>query len=461
MSFDAVRKGFLYMFPAAFLMLLAIYNGYPIIAGDSAAYISSGFEMKVPIDRPIFYGLFLRIFSLGQSLWLPVFVQCSILYFLLAELIRKLLPEVSKKRVVVVVILISLTTIGGWHASQIMPDVFAPVAILAFLNYIREEGSTIRRQVYLLILFLSIIMHNSHILIFTLLCLVVLLSNLIKRIKFISLKRQLMLYGVCILGWLTMSLSNYWGGNGFNPSKATHVFLMGKLVETGILKIYLDKNCDLKHYRICTFKDSLPPAAWEFVWDAPSPLYKTGGWDSNKNEYNAIFRHILSKPQYWLLMGYKAMEGTMRQLITTDIDGSYELSWIKYQEDSPPYEVIKKYIPHELNEMKYAKLNTKTLNVIYLDRIFIFTLIVSSLLVLWYGTENLPAGLRQAYIWIIICIVINAFVTATFANVLCRLNTRVIWLIPFMNFLLLYHLITNQRKNRTLLSQEQPNSQEK
>jgi len=44
------------------LMSGAFYNEFPLITGDSAIYISSGFDGIVPSERPIFYGWFIRFF---------------------------------------------------------------------------------------------------------------------------------------------------------------------------------------------------------------------------------------------------------------------------------------------------------------------------------------------------------------------------------------------------------------
>ena len=73
-----------------FLMFDAFYNGFPIVYSDSSTYIVSGFGLDMPMDRPLLYGILLRIFSLnGLSLWLVIFFQAlivSYLIFLLMEL---------------------------------------------------------------------------------------------------------------------------------------------------------------------------------------------------------------------------------------------------------------------------------------------------------------------------------------------------------------------------------------
>lgn len=64
---------------AVILMTDAFYNGFPVVYSDTSTYLASGFEWETPFDRPITYGIFLRIFSLnGTSLWLVIFFQALI-----------------------------------------------------------------------------------------------------------------------------------------------------------------------------------------------------------------------------------------------------------------------------------------------------------------------------------------------------------------------------------------------
>ena len=62
----------------------ALYNGYPIVYSDTSTYIESGFSLQPPADRPITYGLFIRVFSLnGFSLWTVALMQSLIISFLI------------------------------------------------------------------------------------------------------------------------------------------------------------------------------------------------------------------------------------------------------------------------------------------------------------------------------------------------------------------------------------------
>lgn len=57
------------------LLFEAFRNSYPLVYPDTGTYIRSGFTMDIPIDRPIFYGIFINITSLKFSLWLVIFFK--------------------------------------------------------------------------------------------------------------------------------------------------------------------------------------------------------------------------------------------------------------------------------------------------------------------------------------------------------------------------------------------------
>src|SRR4051812_5172804 len=108
------------------LMLDAFYNGFPLVYSDTSTYIASGFELESPFDRPITYGLFLRIFSLnGLSLWFVIFFQSLILSYLIFLVVQLVIRQESFLMFgLLTIILLSLFTGVSWTVSQLMPDVF-------------------------------------------------------------------------------------------------------------------------------------------------------------------------------------------------------------------------------------------------------------------------------------------------------------------------------------------------
>jgi hypothetical protein len=74
------------------LMYAGFNNFYPLLYSDTGTYIRSGFTGTIPIDRPIFYGIFLRHTSLATSLWYVIFMQgvllSSLIFFVTREFFK-------------------------------------------------------------------------------------------------------------------------------------------------------------------------------------------------------------------------------------------------------------------------------------------------------------------------------------------------------------------------------------
>jgi hypothetical protein len=444
----AFRSNLIPLLLGAFIMmLLACYDNYPIVTNDSGTYISCAFSGEIPADRPVFYSWFIRVSSLGQSLWLTVWAQSFILAYLLLRLMRFLVPDISNPHSTALFLLFSLGTIGGWYSSQLMPDVFTPVLCLSLLLYLLDRTNKTHSLVYAALVLLAALMHNAHPIILSLFTLLLLAALLLKRAPFLKPATLATLAGLSAASWLLLCMVNASAGNGFRPSKATPVFLMGKLAESGILKTYLDQRCPVKEYKICAYKDSLPVAAFSFVWDGNSPVNKTGGWDANREEYGQILRDLATSPRYYPLLAYKSLEATARQLTQINIDESYALPWTVFDASTPPYQSIARYIPHERNAFHTSRQNEKTLSISLYDKVYALVFLLSTLAVL-LGHRHLPRGSGLVYTLLLTLIILNAFSTATFANILPRLNSRVIWLLPAGNLLMIYTAVRNWLASR-------------
>lgn len=432
---------------AVIFMLFAFYNGFPIVMhGDTSTYLESGFKINVPHERPIFYGLFIKITSLGFTIWSTIFIQCLILSYLCIRFIKSIIPAIDKLHLFALLILTALSTIASWYASQIMPDIFTPILFLSCYIYLTQKNTLSEKILLIAIILLSILVHNSHYIIATAFLLAILGLSFMRKGFFTGIRfRILNLLIVTILAWCCLLSSNYFAGNGFVASRASHVFLMGKFAESGVLKTYLEKACPVREYKICTYKDNIPPVAWEFVWNTEtSPVFKVGGWDSTKKEYNAIITDIVSRPKYWPFLAYKSLEATMRQVILLNIDEAEELPWRKFDRDSHMYTTIAKYFPHEINEFEVSRQNNKTLNIPFYDGVYVIIFLLSTLICMFVLKGDDRRTALNVYFFLVLFIFINAFATATFGNVLSRLNSRTIWLIPMANIIFIYRFLYNK-----------------
>ena len=138
----------------ALLLLFSAYiNGFPIVYSDTSTYLASGFELEAPFDRPIMYGLLLRLSSLnGISLWFTIFSQGLIVSILIYKLLRTCVPKLKSINLIFISIIafISLCTSASWttyymlfpFSSKYFNDGFSTFKIKTWLS----NGSSCRAR---------------------------------------------------------------------------------------------------------------------------------------------------------------------------------------------------------------------------------------------------------------------------------------------------------------------------
>lgn len=434
---------------AVFLLLLpALYNGFPLVTSDSGAYINNGYELYVPLDRPLTYSVFIRLSSLQATLWGVVAAQAVILAFLLQLLTRHFLAGHYHQYLFLgIITLISLGTSVGWFCGQLMPDIFTAILLLAVLTwYFVPLPDRWQRGLLLFFTFCVVLLHNSHVLVLLLFSAGAVLYFLLRKQKML-LRRSVAMLAVSVAGLLGFSTMNAIADKGFRPSPASHVFLMCRLVESGVMDKFLNENCAGNDYKLCAFRDQLPKRQWEFMWDENSALYKTGGWEANEAEYNRIIKKVLTTPKYLLLFCFKSGQATLRQLPQINVgDGLFPMT-----ENSNPYWKVRQYYFSEYKEYLSSMQNTGVLSFGFFNVVIvIFTFLTGALALGIAGTRkgaqdmswSLAFGILIAYL---LC---NAAVTATFSTVIGRLHSRVFWVLPFFCVLYVLQFFLSKRREQ-------------
>lgn len=421
---------------------LGFYNGFPLVTSDTGAYINNGFELFMPADRPLTYSLYLRLFALGLSLWLPVLLQGVLLSFLIYKVIQLLWNNLDVTIFFLpIIIFLTFFTSISWYCSQLTPDIFTPILFLALLVFMLNDGQEMD-WIYLFIIFCSILMHNSNIVVVFLFAICQIMFALKKGA---NIRKSGILLTVSIAAILTMSSLHFMGGHGFRLSRSSHVFLIGKFSENGVLKMYLDTHCANNEYKICQYKESLPNVAWEFVWNENSPLYKEGGWENNREEYNRILNGILTSPKMLFYLCYKSGIHSLRQICQTDVGDGLS----PHAKNTNTYWKVNNHYNHELPEYLSSKQNMGQLNWAFQNSLYVFIIVVSSIVVFVFRKEMTPQ-FKFAYGSLLLFIFFNAFVTANLANVLARLSSRAIWLLPMLNVIFLINYLKSINPNQKM-----------
>jgi hypothetical protein len=333
----------------------------------------------------------------------------------------------------------------AWYSSQLMPDIFTPIGLLALgLLMLGRFGSRIEQGLLLLALLVATITHTSNLLSYTLTCLSVGALAWHQRLFVRALLKRthwLVATATVLAGWLVLPTLHLAFGGGFTITKAAPVFLMGRLVEAGIVDAYLADHCDDPDAAwLCAYRDKLPNDAITFLWDGSSPYNQTGGLEANLSGYRRIVRTILTSPRYYPRLVTMAVQSTLRQL--THIAQGDGL--VAYRENSSPYWKITELAPYEKKPYLSSLQNHSSLHFEELtERVYTvqnWALLVLALAAATVHRHRLPPSSLPALLVLVVwCfgMIFNAFAAGALANVIDRLQGRVAWLLPFGALLLL------------------------
>ena len=427
------------------LLFGGLYNGFPLVTYDTGTYLGSGLTLSVPDDRPLTYGLFMRLASLGFSLWFVIFFQCLLLAGLLLRYLEVYVPRVRHPAArLALLVAFGWATGLSWISCELMPDIFTAIGLLALgLGLLGHAHSKVGRAGLLLLALVSAMMHSSNVLTFTLV-----VSGFGALAAGWGWFRQGWLrpaywrqsLATVLAAWLVLPAMHAAFGGEFAISRAAPAFLIGRLCETGILERFLDDNCGgNKAYSLCAYRAQLPNDASSFMWSPESPMNQTGGWNAHLDEYRGIIGQVLTTPRYYPSLASEAAQATLRQL-THALHGNGAPPACGV--DTPPYSQVKVFNNgYELKEYMASMQNQSRLDFTALNERLPWGYVLA-LLALLAGVAQPgvrrrvgPAG-GLLLVLVGVALVGNAFVTGSLANVLDRLQVRMAWLLPFAALLL-------------------------
>lgn len=446
---------------ASILTLVALYNGFPLVYSDTGTYISSGFEMFVPLDRPIAYGIFLRITSVGLSPWLVILIQNLITSYVLYSTVSTLIQD---KRMIArahLISVLSLTFFSGiaWYSNQLMPDFITPLVILIlFVLMNNKKLSWINKTLLTLLLIFGFIAHLSNLLMGLCFAIMVMIYWLVKRKSIGRDAKMKLLYciGVVIFSWCSLAVINRVIDKEYNITKGSHVFLMAHLNDAGILRPFLCEHCNepaWQSHPLCPYKDSLPCDAAGFIWGSHL-VDSCGGWKGSKAPFDQIIHQNIIEPRYLAMNAYKFIQYGLVQLGQIEIGHGLT----SYQ-NTTPLEQIQKWFPLEENNYKNSRQNRwngQDLNFEWINLFQLLWIAISCLLLIYIFftpslSEQISGIVKGLIVFVLLGIFINAMITGGLNSPYGRLQARVVWLLPYVALLI---VIFNKKYFKGFLRQE-------
>ena len=247
----------------------ALLNGYPIVFSDTGGFLEQALMPDEGWDKPWIYGPFLTPFHWRITLWPTVAAQCLILSALLWMTQTAVRPACAPGplRHLALCAVLATATAAPWFASLLMPDIFAPITVLALFVLMQKCFGPWTRAWVAVVATLAIASHLAH-LVLAAACLVV-LPLLYRRLPWRAAKP--------LLAALTLVLLTNWvGQHRFAISPYGAVFALARMVGDGPARTYIDAVCPGAAYRVCRWAGRLPTDSDAFLWDPNGPVWADG-----------------------------------------------------------------------------------------------------------------------------------------------------------------------------------------
>jgi hypothetical protein len=414
------------------LVVPALWNGYALIFYDTAGYAETVMMQRLVPGRSLFYGLFLWITSLGWwSFWSTILVQAAATLWLLHLLLLSLgLPSGVLALLLTVMATVNLTGLA-WYTSQLMPDIFIPLVVLALwlLGLHWSKLHRWERTGLMLISLLGVLVHMSCLALAMGLAGATVLARGVSRRWHLTVhwlpSCSVVLVALILMPFLHLVLS---GKAGYTPGGSS--FLFGRLVQDGVIKRYLAEHCPQEGGRLCTLQDRLPATADDFLWTNQSPFQNLGGWQEAGPELAGLTRAAVRA--YPGMTLWTTVRSTARQLIAVATGDALD----EGHYDARAFFLT--FTPHIAGPFREARQQQGGLSRTLFDRLNLIHVPVALLAV--FGLLPMAAwsarcrrfDLAALALFVLVALLGNAFICGALSNPHDRYQSRMVWLAPLV-----------------------------
>ena len=426
---------------AAAMLLPALWNGFPFVFSDTGEYLARAEVLDVPAYRTVGYSAWIALMGHRTTLWVTIAAQALLVAALIGITARTLVPRMPRVALVAGGLALAILTSVSTRVSQLMPDIFAPVLVLALYLVVWHWPRLGRasRAVAGLGVAASLVMHATHVGLALGLLLVyaggAAMAGAAGRARWRGIARG----ALCVaLGTGALLSFNFWHTRRVFLAQNGHVFVLSHLVQTGLAERLLREECPRgAHYDLCPYIGDLqvqgqPLTPDQFAWHPASPLYRIGGWAGSKDEASRILWGTLRR--YPLSHALDAVFYTLDQLGAVST-----LEGLESYADIPWVDVYIQHLrPGDYSRMHAARQQRGTLGFEGLARVHEALALAAAAASLWLlFWPRLPRASREPgsiagfhrTVWLVL--LGNAAMCGNLSGVYARYQARLVWLLPF------------------------------
>lgn len=416
---------------ALLLCLPAFINGQPLLFTDTTDYISDGLHLVrfewFENRRPVFYGLAIWFLHWERTVWPVVFAQGLVVSHLIWLTLRALGAAPRPPVLLGVVLALTVATPLAWYVSQIVPDVFLGVVVLALflLGFCRGRLGTGEAVYLFLLASASICFHLSFLAVALAIAAVTAAAWSLRR-TWRAQVRPLLVAGPIALSLAALFSFSLVMHQQVSLGPTSPPFLLARLLADGPAKAYLRASCARTPYRLCGFFEELPDWSDGILWMSPQFSRRVMA-DAIRAESGSIIAGTTRMFPGWVA-GNMA-KATALQLVTIASEANFHPDQQRAVRTHYPY-----LGPDYGNSLQGRGL----LNEGSLAGMNRFHAAVAAAGLAAAGLLAAACARRRAFRPIILLglialsLVTNAFVTGALSVVSERYQGRGVWLLPFL-----------------------------
>ena len=384
----------------------------------------------------MFYGLFMLPLHLRITTWPVVVAQALIAAGLLLGTIRLFLPRAHPLWLFPVTLTLAIGTSLPWLVSQLMPDLFAGLLVLALALLLLFPPALGRFAQTLALLFAAacITMHLSLLPISLALIVTLWAARLLIRRSF---RVSDVLRGVAvpfIAATVLIATNAFFIGQ---PSISPYgkIFLLNRLLVDGPGDRALQRECPRPDWSLCAFKDEIPTIKDEddMLWGDGAVLDRAGGYLVVAPQAMPIILSAVRAEPGTVL--WQALRNTARQFVSfRSGDALLRPSSFNDRTWTAEFPAAEQARYHAGRQFRGLSLLPEWLQWLHVAIGMVGILAVAAGAWLGLARREMLGGLCAA---VFVALLANAFVAGALSGVYDRYQSRVIWLAPFAALLLL------------------------
>jgi hypothetical protein len=328
-----------------FLISPALWNGFPLLQWDTGGYLARWYEGYLVPSRSTVFGIYLHLGE-HSGFWINLGIQALATFWIL-QLTLRVLELAQPFRLLSISLLLILTTALPWLTSLLLTDIFAGLSVLSLFILVLhgDKISKAERAALFALTAFAAATHSATLGVLLGLCCVALAAKPL-------LPGRINLSGV-VQGLLALATSavmlvaaNYalsgkvaWTPGGYGVA-------FGRMLQDGIVAQYLRDHCPREQFKLCPYRNELPPTGDDFLWGNDSAFNKLGRFAGLDDEMGYIVTHSLGDYPAW--QAEAALKATADQLVHV-ATGEGTNAW-----DEHTYGIIERYIPAQAKAMRAA-----------------------------------------------------------------------------------------------------------